>query len=114
MGRQRIYVNERGDCVVNDTGFSWFAALLSPVWALQKRLYLVALALVVTGIATSLYAETTMQLVVALAQIALFGSLANRVHRWLLERRGCRVTTRNGKSLGAFACGSSIRIFAPR
>ena len=45
MGRQRIYVNERGDCVVNDTGFSWFAALLSPVWALQKRLYLVALAL---------------------------------------------------------------------
>ena len=45
MGRQRIYVNERGDCVVNDTGFSWFAAFFSPVWALQKRLYLVALAL---------------------------------------------------------------------
>ena len=92
MGRQRIYVNERGDCVVHDTGFSWFAALFSPVWALQRRLYLVSLALVVTGIATSYYADTTTQLVVALAQVALFGSLANRAHRWLLERRGWRVT----------------------
>jgi len=92
MGRQRIYVNERGDCVVNGTGFSWFAALATPVWALQKRLYLMALALAVMGVATSSYASTTMQLVVALAQIVLFGSLGNRVHRWLLERRGWRVT----------------------
>ncbi|HJW52687.1 MAG TPA: DUF2628 domain-containing protein [Burkholderiaceae bacterium] len=92
MGRQRIYVSERGDCVVNDTGFSWFAALVSPVWALQRRLYLVALALFVMGVATSYYADTTTQLVVAVAQVALFGSLANRVHRWLLERRGWRVT----------------------
>ena len=92
MGRQRIYVNELGDCVVNETGFSWFAALVSPVWALQRRLYLVALALFVTGVATSYYADTTMQLVVGLAQVVLFGSLGNRVHRWLLERRGWRVT----------------------
>ncbi len=92
MGRQRIYVNERGDCVVNDTGFSWFAALASPVWALQRRLYLVALALAVMGVATTSYANATMQLVVGLAQVVLFGSLGNRVHRWLLERRGWRVT----------------------
>ncbi len=92
MGRQRLYVNERGDCVVHDTGLSWFAAFFSPVWALQKRLYLVALALVVTGIATNFYASTTTQLVVALAQVALVGSFANRVHAWLLERRGWRVT----------------------
>ena len=58
MGRQRMYVNELGDCVVNETGFSWFAALVSPVWALQRRLYLVALALFVTGVATSYYADT--------------------------------------------------------
>ena len=66
--------------------------LPSPVWALQRRLYLVALALAVMGVATTSYANATMQLVVGLAQVVLFGSLGNRVHRWLLERRGWRVT----------------------
>jgi len=59
---------------------------------LQKRLYLMALALAVMGVATTSYANAAMQLVVGLAQVVLFGSLGNRIHRWLLERRGWRVT----------------------
>jgi len=93
MGRQRIYMNERGDCVINDSGFSWFAALLVPIWALQRRLYLLALVMILAGGAINFFPLTTVaQIVLVVVQILLYGSLANRVHRWLLERRGWRVT----------------------
>jgi hypothetical protein len=93
MGQQRIYMNDRGDCVISDRGFSWFAALFPPIWALQRRLYLLALVLFLAGGAVNfLPLSTISQTVVIVAQIAIWGSLANRVHRWLLERRGWRVT----------------------
>lgn len=93
MGRQRIYMNDRGDCVISDSGFSWFAALFSPIWALHRRLYLLAFVLILAGGAINfLPLSTISQTVVIVAQIAICGSLANRVHRWLLERRGWRVT----------------------
>ena len=91
MARQRLYVNDRGDCVINDSGFSWFAAIASPVWALHRRLYLLAVILIV-AVAISNFADQITQLVIGVAQFVLLGSLGNRVHRWLLERRGWRVT----------------------
>lgn len=92
MGRQRLYVNDRGDCVVQDSGFSWLAAFATPIWALQKRLYLLALLMFAVNGALSYYADPTTQFVLYVVQFALFGWLANRVHRWLLDRRGWRVT----------------------
>lgn len=93
MGRQRIYMNDRGDCVVNDSGFSWFAALFSPIWALHRRLYLLALVLILAGGAMNFLPLTpALQIVLIVAQILICGFLANRLHRWLLERRGWRVT----------------------
>jgi len=92
MGRQRLYVNDRGDCVLQDTGFSWFAAIALPIWALHKRLYLLALVMFVVSGTLNYYADQTTQFVLFVVQFVLFGWLANRVHRWLLERRGWRVT----------------------
>ena len=92
MGRQRLYVNDRGDCVMHDSGFSWIAAFFLPVWALQKRLYVLALIAFVVNGALSYYADTRIQIMLGGAQIVLSGLLANRVHGWLLERRGWRVT----------------------
>jgi lipoprotein signal peptidase len=91
MARQRLYVNDRGDCVINDSGFSWFAALASPVWALHRRLYLLAVILVVAGVISNVTDQIT-QWVIGVAQFVLLGSLGNRIHRWLLEHRGWRVT----------------------
>ena len=91
MSRQRLYVNDRGDCVINDSGFSWFAALASPVWALHRRLYLLAVILVVAGVISNVAGQIT-QWVLCVAQFVLLGSLGNRVHRWLLEHRGWRIT----------------------
>ena len=91
MARQRLYVNDRGDCVINDSGFSWFAAIASPVWALHRRLYLLAVILIVAA-AISNFADQITQWVICIAQFVLLGSLGNRVHRWLLEHRGWRVT----------------------
>lgn len=83
MGRQRLYVNDRGDCVVHDGGFSWFAAIALPIWALQKRLYLLALIMFVVSGAINYYADQKTQIVLFVAQFVLFGSLANRVAQLL-------------------------------
>ncbi len=91
MARQRLYVNDRGDCVVSDVGFSWFAAMASPIWALHRRLYLLAVILVAAGVIGNVAGQIVQWVLIA-AQIGLLGSQGNRVHRWLLERRGWRVT----------------------
>ena len=91
MARQRLYVNGRGDCVISDAGFSWFAAIASPIWALHRRLYLLAAIVVVAGFIGNV-AGPIVQWTLVAAQIVLFGSQGNRVHRWFLERRGWRVT----------------------
>ena len=93
MGRQRLYINDRGDCVINDSGFSWFAAIALPVWALHRRLYLLALIMFVASFVVNFYADASTQLLVfVVAQFVLYGSLANLVHRRLLEQQGWRVT----------------------
>jgi hypothetical protein len=91
MARQRLYVHDRGDCVVSDGGFSWFAALASPIWALHRRLYLLAVILAIASVISNVVGQTG-QWGMAAAQVLLLGSQGNRLHRWLLERRGWRVT----------------------
>ena len=95
MGRQRLYINDRGDCVINDSGFSWFAGIAFPVWALHRRLYLLAFIMPVPFLAMNFYADeitTSTQILVTVAQFVLSGALANPVHRRLLEEQGWRVT----------------------
>lgn len=100
MGRQRLYVNDRGDCVLQDTGFSWFAAIALPIWALHKRLYLLALIMFVVSATINYYADQTTQFILFVVQFILFGWLANRVHRRLLEHRGWRVTAEEPEQNG--------------
>jgi hypothetical protein len=99
MGRQRLYVNDRGDCVINDSGFSWFAAIFSPVWALHRRLYLLALIIGGVGVISNLFDPIT-QFIWCVAQFVLFGLLGNRIHRWLLQHRGWRVTAEEPEPSG--------------
>ena len=42
MGRLRLYVDDRGRLAMNEAGFSWLAAISLPLWALQRRLYVIA------------------------------------------------------------------------
>jgi Protein of unknown function (DUF2628) len=44
MAKLAIYTNEAGNSVLHRTGFSWMAAIIPPVWALQHRLYRTAIA----------------------------------------------------------------------
>jgi hypothetical protein len=97
MGRQRLYMDERGQCVMHRDGFSWLAAASLLVWALQRRLYGVALVALVMSLgfdpaATALGLDANSQLVAFFVQFLLFGFLANRLHAWVLERSGWRVT----------------------
>lgn len=95
MSRMSLYVNDHGKCVMHYSGFSWLAGLAFFVWALHRRLYMVAaIALAYSIVYTALSAqlESQVQGVLWLAQFLLFGSLANRAHRFLLERRGWILT----------------------
>lgn len=91
MSNLSLYVNDKGKCVMHYSGFSWLAGIVLVVWALQRRLYLVAAFSLIYGIAYNvLLIQLSMGLQVALwlIQLAVFGSVANRFHRWLLERGG--------------------------
>ena len=95
MSRLSLYVNDRGKCVMHYSGFSWLAGIALFVWALHRRLYLVAAIALVYGIVYTAYSaqlSTNAQSVLWLVQFILFGTLANRVHRLLLERRGWLLT----------------------
>lgn len=92
MGRERLYVNDRGDCVMHVTGFSWLAAFALPLWALHRRLYILAVLMFVVINLVNLSARVDLQLALFLVQFLICGSQANRAHRLLLERRGWRVT----------------------
>jgi hypothetical protein len=77
------------------SGFSWLAGFAFLVWALHRRLYLLAgIALVYSIVYTALAAQLSSEVQTALwlAQFILLGSFANRIHRMLLERRGWVLT----------------------
>ena len=61
----------------------WFAPIALPIWALQQRLYLLALIMFVVSGAINYYADQKAQIVPFVVQFALFGLLANRVRRRL-------------------------------
>lgn len=49
MAKLAIYVNEAGESVLHRGGFSWLAAIVPPIWALQHRLYKTFIATFVVG-----------------------------------------------------------------
>jgi hypothetical protein len=86
-----IYMNDAGKSVVHRTGFSWVAAILLPVWALQHRLYKTCVATIVINL-LSPYAEAFMaprfRIGLDLFVILGAGIIANTYHRIVLERSG--------------------------
>ena len=95
MSQLSLYVSERGQCTMHYSGFSWLAGIAPFVWALHRRLYLVAAIALVYGIVYAIFSarlSANTQTILWLVQFVLFGALANRVHRLLLERRGWLLT----------------------
>jgi hypothetical protein len=85
-------MDESGRLAMSHAGFSWLAALSLPVWALQRRLYALALAAFILSTVVNLWLGTTAQAIAFLVQFVAFGALANRLHRWHLERDGWQIT----------------------
>jgi hypothetical protein len=92
MGRLRLYVDARGRLAMNDAGFSWLAAISLPLWALQRRLYVLAVVALALAAAVNLRLDQKAQAVAFVVQFLVFGALANRLHRTYLERTGWRIT----------------------
>jgi hypothetical protein len=95
MGRQRLYMNDRGRSAMHDDGFSWLAGASLLVWALQRRLYrfsLVGLMLHVGFTVLTMGQSAAVHLALYVVNFVACGALANRVHRLLLERSGWCVT----------------------
>ena len=71
------------------------AGVLPAFWALQRRLYGVAGLCVLYAIGFNILIapfSSWLQLTLYVAQVALIGSLANRLHGALLVRRGWQLT----------------------
>jgi hypothetical protein len=101
MAKLAIYMNEAGDSVLHRTGFSWLAAILPPIWALQYRLYKTCVATLVIDIPlnlvlvrmpnlTSMYAVGVSWY---LFQILIVGFGTNLYYRVVLERSGYFMTS---------------------
>ena len=95
MGRLRLYVDERGRSAMHQSGFSWLAGIALVLWALRKRLYILAALSLVYGVGYNLVVAQLspgLQLAALAIQFSLIGALANPLHRWILERRGWQLT----------------------
>ena len=87
---------EAGDAPVTlvREGFSWFAALLPPVWALWHRQWLAAIALVAAVAvllnfgATLLGPGGLLASIVGAGLLLWFGCEANDIRRWSMRRAG--------------------------
>jgi hypothetical protein len=101
MSRLCLYVDARGRLAMNHAGFSWLAAISLTVWALQRRLYALAVAAFVLSSAISFGLGTTAQAIAFVLQFATFGAAANRLHRWHLERGGWHVTAQEPAAAAA-------------
>ena len=97
--RQCLYRNARQDIRIHRSGFSLFAALMLPVWAVRHRLYRTAAAVwggsVALGIVTVLVSDRSAWGLADLAgaaaftlQSALSGILAPRWQAFVLRRDG--------------------------
>lgn len=82
--------------VLVEEGFCWPAFLLSPLWALWHRLWLVAAILlgagaIVPAAAYLLGPDPLSHGAASLGVAVLIGYFANDLRRWTLERRGYRL-----------------------
>jgi hypothetical protein len=96
--RERIYLRHPAtdETVEVKTGFSWAAFLLGFVWALMKRMWLVALLMLAADLAIGLigFAGVTADVISLLLSIvfAIYcGMRGNQWHRRDLERKGYMV-----------------------
>lgn len=102
MAKLAIYMNEAGQSVVHRTGFSWVAAIVLPIWALQHRLYKTCVAtLVINALLPQAYALMPMvfQIGLALFQVLGAGFGANLYHRIVLEHSGYFMTSAEPRRL---------------
>jgi hypothetical protein len=107
MAKLAIYMNEAGKSVLHRTGFSWVAAIVPSIWALQHRLYKSCVAIFVI----QLLENQTIALMPngapwASVQIGLFlfqalgtGFGANLYHRVVLDRSGYFMTSAEPRRL---------------
>jgi Protein of unknown function (DUF2628) len=105
MAKLAIYMNDAGKSVLHRTGFSWVAAIIPPIWALQHRLYKTC---VVTFVFNGLTHQTFALMpngarwaelgwAVFLGLVTGFG--ANLYHRVVLERSGYFITSAEPRRL---------------
>lgn len=99
-----IYIDERGRSALHRSGYSWLAFIALPLWALQRRLWLVCLLALPLTWALHVMANAAIELTdnadaqgaLALAWLlgesVFMGWQANRLHGWLLARRGYVMT----------------------
>jgi hypothetical protein len=100
MGRQRLYRNQRGASRIHEDGFSLFAAVMLPLWAVRHRLYRTAAAAWGIGIAINLMWLLINDSVPSKLPNAIWllllsgaaGTFAPRWHAYALRRAGYIVT----------------------
>jgi len=95
LSQLSLYASEDGRTALHHSGFSFLAGMVPVVWALQRRLYGIAALALVYGIVFNHLIEGLalgMQSAIYAVQVAVVGGLANRLHAWLLERKGWILT----------------------
>ena len=107
MAKLAIYMNEAGQSALHRTGFSWMAAIVPPIWALQHHLYKTCVAtFVISTLVNPTIAlvpdgppRTAVQIGWALFQLLGAGFGANLYHRIVLERSGYFMTSAEPRRL---------------
>ncbi len=97
MGRLRLYADASSDTALHESGFSWLATFVLPVWLLQRGLRRAAalafvLALVPGSMALLLGLSETVSAVLAGGYLLSCGVLAAPLHAWWMVRHGWVVT----------------------
>lgn len=92
---ERIYFQHPSnqDVVSVPTGFSWLAALLGFIWAANRKLWMLALVLLLVDVAIGLVSliNGTVDLIASVGSVAFAvycGMAANRWHCRILESKG--------------------------
>jgi hypothetical protein len=101
VAKLAIYMNEAGESVMHRTGFSWMAAIVPPIWALQHRLYKTCVAAFVVSVFVT-HTNALMpndapwvglRIGWVLFQVLGAGFGSNLYHRVVLERSGYFITS---------------------